>query len=78
MRFNRIMDKNSYHVKMCIRDSTDTIATMTGAIVGALYGANRLPAHYLPTVEKANGLPISPLAVKITALAEQRMNKEEL
>ena len=57
---------------------TDTIATMTGAIVGALYGANRLPAHYLPTVEKANGLPISPLAVKITALAEQRMNKEEL
>ena len=50
---------------------------MTGAIVGALYGANILPAHYLPTVEKANGLPII-LAVKITALAEQRMNKEEL
>lgn len=55
---------------------TDTIATMTGAIVGALYGASSFPKHYLPTVEQANGLPISPLAEKITAIAEQRLQKE--
>lgn len=55
---------------------TDTIATMTGAMVGALYGAESFPEHYLPTVEKANGLPIVSLAEKITAIAEKRLNKE--
>ncbi len=56
---------------------TDTIATMTGAVVGALYGAGSFPGHYLSTLEKANGLPITPLAKKITAIAESRISREE-
>ena len=48
---------------------TDTIATMTGAIAGALHGADAFPAHYLPTLEKANNLPIQALSQQITALA---------
>jgi ADP-ribosylglycohydrolase len=55
---------------------TDTIATMTGAVAGALYGAASFPAHYLPTLEKANGLPLTPLAAKITAIAQSRMAEE--
>jgi ADP-ribosylglycohydrolase len=55
---------------------TDTIATMTGAVAGALYGAASFPDHYLSTLEKANGLPIVPLAKKITAFAESRISKE--
>ena len=57
---------------------TDTIATMTGAIVGALYGAAAFPAHYLPTLEKANGLPLASLAERITAIAAARLDKEVL
>ncbi len=55
---------------------TDTIATMTGAIVGALYGAEAFPAHYLPTLEAANGLAITPLAEQITAIATARISQE--
>ena len=54
---------------------TDTIATMTGAIVGALYGAESFPGHYLPTLEKANGLPIVELAQQITEIAASRIAK---
>lgn len=49
---------------------TDTIATMTGAVVGALYGATAFPAHYLPTLEQANGLPLVSLARRITDIAQ--------
>ena len=56
---------------------TDTIGTMTGAIVGALYGANAWPRHYLPTLEQANGLPILPLAAQITAIAENGAYQKE-
>lgn len=54
---------------------TDTIATMTGAIVGALYGAERWPAHYLPALEAANGLPLIPLAQQISSIAAARMQE---
>lgn len=56
---------------------TDTIATMTGAIVGALYGTAAFPAHYLPTLEKANGLSIQGLAMKIAALAARSPGEEK-
>ncbi len=56
---------------------TDTVATMTGAIVGALYGADALPAHYLPVLEKANGLAIRKLAEEITAIAKGRQKENQ-
>jgi ADP-ribosylglycohydrolase len=52
---------------------TDTIATMSGAIAGALNGAAAYPAHFLPTLETANKLDISGLAKKITAIAQTRI-----
>jgi ADP-ribosylglycohydrolase len=55
---------------------TDTIATMTGAIVGALYGTTAFPVHYLPLLEKANGLDIRGLADKIASIAERRLKEE--
>ncbi|NLL17656.1 MAG: hypothetical protein GX262_01365, partial [Clostridia bacterium] len=52
---------------------TDTIATMSGAIAGALKGAPAYPEHFLPTMETANGLDISGLAREITAIAAERL-----
>lgn len=52
---------------------TDTVATMTGAIAGAYHGAKAFPAHYLPTLNEANGLPLEPMAEGITAIAAKRM-----
>ena len=57
---------------------TDTTATMTGAIVGALYGADAFPAHYLPTLEQANGLPLATLAERIAATSQTRIKQEAL
>ncbi|MDR1193103.1 MAG: ADP-ribosylglycohydrolase family protein [Peptococcaceae bacterium] len=51
---------------------TDTIATMCGAIAGAYRGAAAFPAHYLPLLEKANGLDIQELARGIAAIAAAR------
>lgn len=51
---------------------TDTIATMSGAMAGALKGAESFPAHFLPTLEKANHLEIKKLAKELTRLAEKR------
>jgi ADP-ribosylglycohydrolase len=51
---------------------TDTVATMSGAIAGALNGSSAYPSHFLPTLEQANGLDISGLADQITAIAGVR------
>jgi ADP-ribosylglycohydrolase len=56
---------------------TDTIATMTGAIAGALQGASAFPPHYLPTLEGANGLQIENLAERITTLAAKEEPHEQ-
>jgi len=53
---------------------TDTVATMSGAIAGALNGASAYPPHFLPTLEKANGLDIQGLARQITAIAMKRID----
>lgn len=37
-----------------IGDDTDTIATMVGAIAGALYGMSNIPEKYIDTMEAAN------------------------
>ena len=37
-----------------IGDDTDTIATMVGAIAGALYGVSNIPERYIDVIEKAN------------------------
>lgn len=55
---------------------TDTVATMTGAVVGALHGTAAFPAHYLPTVQRANDLDIQTLSQKIAALAAGSIKEE--
>lgn len=57
---------------------TDTIATMAGAMSGALCGAYAYPQHFLPVLEKANQLEITKLAEDLTECAEKkyRMWKE--
>lgn len=50
---------------------TDTIATMSAALAGALNGAASFPDHFLPVMEKANGLQIEVLAKAIYALHEK-------
>lgn len=57
---------------------TDTVATMSGALGGALEGAEAFPQHFLPTLEKANGLEIEKLAKELTKIARERQsaNKE--
>lgn len=52
---------------------TDTIATMAGAIAGALHGAAAFPKHYLPTLNAANGLPLEPMAKAIADIAGRRV-----
>lgn len=52
---------------------TDTIATMSGALAGALRGAGAFPAHFLPTLEKANHLEIKKLAEDLTGIAKARL-----
>lgn len=41
-----------------IGDDTDTVATMVGAIAGALYGVGNMPMEYLYTMEKANKMEL--------------------
>lgn len=53
---------------------TDTVATMSGALGGALKGAKAFPGHFLPTLERANGLEIEKLAKELTKLAEDRQS----
>ncbi len=56
---------------------TDTIATMSGALAGALKGAKAYPEHFLPTLEKANDLNIQELAEGIRKVVEERWAKRE-
>ena len=51
---------------------TDTVATMSGALAGALNGADAYPSHFLPTLEKANHLEIEKLAKDLTEIAKKR------
>lgn len=44
---------------------TDTLATISGALGGALQGADAYPEHYLPTLEQANEFEIKWLAEQI-------------
>lgn len=51
---------------------TDTVATMAGALAGALNGSDAYPDHFLPTLEEANHLEIEKLARDLTELAKDR------
>lgn len=51
---------------------TDTLATIAGAIVGALGGSNAFPRDYLKTLEKANKLNIAKLAKEIDELISRK------
>ena len=54
---------------------TDTVATMAGAMAGALNGAQAFPKHFLPTLEEANQLQIAELARNITVFAQKSVDK---
>lgn len=45
-----------------IGDDTDTVATMVGAVAGALYGVGNIPMQYLDVMEKANKIDLKKLA----------------
>lgn len=51
---------------------TDTIATMAGAMAGTLSGADAFPAHFLPVLEKANGIELEKLASDIAGIVGER------
>lgn len=46
-----------------IGNDTDTIATMTGAIAGALYGAGNIPLEYMDLINRINHYDLMKLAV---------------
>ena len=50
-----------------IGDDTDTVATMVGAIAGALYGCSNIPMRFLETIDQANKFDLKALAGKIEA-----------
>ncbi|MBC7083365.1 MAG: ADP-ribosylglycohydrolase family protein [Firmicutes bacterium] len=52
-----------------IGDDTDTVATMAGALAGALGGISRVPADLYRQVEEVNHLDIAGLADEIYSLA---------
>jgi ADP-ribosylglycohydrolase len=50
-----------------IGDDTDTVATMVGAVAGALYGTSNIPMRYLDVIDKVNGFDLKGLAEEIEA-----------
>ena len=50
-----------------IGNDTDTVATMVGAIVGALHGIEALPENYLPVLNEANKFELEELASRVVA-----------
>ena len=41
-----------------IGDDTDTVATMVGAVAGALYGMGNIPEDYIALIDKVNALTL--------------------
>jgi len=54
----------------------DTVAAVTGAILGAYYGASQLPAHLVDPVLKTNknelGIDIQQLAKRLESVVKRR------
>ncbi|RGZ00365.1 ADP-ribosylglycohydrolase family protein [Clostridium sp. AM58-1XD] len=48
-----------------IGDDTDTVATMAGAVAGALYGMSNLPQEYMRLIDETNHIDIENLASEI-------------
>ena len=53
---------------------TDTVATIAGAMAGALHGSNTFPEHFLPVINNINGFDLEDLAVNIVRTAERRFS----
>ena len=45
-----------------IGDDTDTVATMVGAVAGALYGMGNIPDEYISLINKVNDFDLEGLA----------------
>lgn len=54
---------------------TDTVATMAGAMAGALCGTSVFPEHFLPMMEEINGFQIRGLADDIERIAKVRQER---
>lgn len=55
-----------------IGSDTDTIASMTGAILGALCGAGPIPKNYQKLIEEVNGFDIASMAEEIVMCVSAR------
>ena len=55
-----------------IGSDTDTIASMTGAVLGALHGAEPIPQKYCDLIESVNGFDIVSMADEVTACVFRR------
>ena len=51
-----------------IGNDTDTVATMVGAVVGALHGIEALPENYLPVLNEANKFELEDIASRVLQL----------
>ena len=51
-----------------IGSDTDTIASMTGAVLGARNGTAGIPEHYLQLIDQVNGFDIAALAHRMADL----------
>lgn len=66
----------NYRCGQCGYD-TDTVATMAGAMAGALSGSAAFPEHFLPTMEKINGFEIRKTADDVEWIAGIRQKRGE-
>jgi len=53
-----------------IGNDTDTVATMVGAVGGALYGPSNLPPRFLPVIEKVNKFDLHALADQLRQIGK--------
>ncbi len=51
---------------------TDTVATIAGAMAGALSGTSAFPDHFLPVIDEINGFDLADLAENIVETAGRR------
>jgi ADP-ribosylglycohydrolase len=56
---------------------TDTVATMAGAMAGALQGAGVFPRHYPALLDQMNGINLAHLARGIEKIARERRPAKE-
>ena len=62
MRFQSGTAEVAIKMGVNIGDDTDTVATMVGAVAGALYGMGNIPDEYISLINKVNDFDLEGLA----------------